>query len=428
MQEYIEKRNRAKELLKKEKYEEALPLYENIYAPDCDKWIAWEYARLLKQLLRLDDSIGISKSLYQREKTFTYNNNLLSWLLYEKYFKEKKSEYTVNEISKLYNIAIYVATFTKQEKTSAYEKIIIQMLKILKLSNNIPYTKVLSLLERLDVTLLSAEAGKFEKDGRTKEYQSPKEMYYSLKTKALIETEEFELCIECCNKALEDIGVFHHDNNTWILSRKALSYAGLADFECAIKLQKEVLLKKPHWSLLGEFAEMHLKLGDSKTALLYYCRAALTNDPPKMKVGLYIDIAKVLQETGDTKGALHHLLFSRQVREQESWSVPFAISNAINELSSQEKVIEIKLHDLKLFWQKVIYDGMGLQHGNISRLNAGGKTGFIQSGNHSYFFKSSSFIGKPLFKVGTNVVFVLIDSFDIKKNQPSCECGYIKID
>ena len=100
MQEYSAARNQAKKLFDKKEYEEALPVYEKIYSPECEKWIAWEYARLLKQLSRLDDALEISKALYLREKTFVYNNNLLSWLLYEKYFKEKKTEYTAAEAAR----------------------------------------------------------------------------------------------------------------------------------------------------------------------------------------------------------------------------------------------------------------------------------------------------------------------------------------
>jgi len=71
---------------------------------------------------------------------------------------------------------------------------------------------------------------------------------------------------------------------------------------------------------------------------------------------------------------------------------------------------------------------LGEQYGSISRLNAGGKTGFIKSGNKSCFFKVSSLIDKVQLKENLKVSFVTVESFDIKKNQQTIECAYIKID
>ncbi len=428
MQDVIILRNQAKQAKEQGDFTSAVALYEKVYTPECDKWIVWEYATVLKKLARLDDAIDVSKSLFQRDNNFLYNNNFLSWLLYDKYFKESKSEYNQQEIKQLYNIALFVTEFSQQDGKSAYERIVIKTLKLLKDLTHPEFDKILILIEKLDVGKLSDTSGKYENNGRSKEYQSPKEMYYSLKTKALLETRKYEECIDCCDEAFINIKSFHHDNNAWILARKASSLAGLENFEKAIKLQREVIIKKNHWSLFAELAKMYLKINDNKNALLYYCRAALTSDPPKMKVGLYYDIAQLLLENGDYENAWKHLVFTKDIRKTENWGVQYSLSKLLTELSAKKFQPDVKYIELKSFWRKNICDLLGEQYGSISRLNAGGKTGFIKSGNKSCFFKVSSLIDKVQLKENLKVSFVTVESFDIKKNQQTIECAYIKID
>lgn len=428
MQDIITLRNKAKLSKEQGDYLSAVALYEQIYVPECDKWVAWEYATVLKKLARLDDAINVSKSLFQRDSSFLYNNNLLTWLLFEKYFKELKNEYSQREAKQLYQIALYVTKISQQNNTSAYEIIVIKTLKILKELTKPPYDKILVLIDKLDVDKLSDASGEYEKDGQKKEYQSPREMYYVLKTKALLETKELVDCISCCDEALKNIEHFHHDNNMWILSRKAICFAYLGDLCTAIELQREVVIKKNHWSLYDELARMYLKNNENKNALLYYCRAALTSDPPKMKVGLYYNISTFLLENGDDEGAWKHLVFTKNIREKENWGIPYSLSHLLTELSVKNFQPNVSYFELKSFWRKNICEVLGEKYGTVSRINTGGRTGFIQSGNNLYFFKISSFMQKVQLKQNLKVSFVIVESFDIKKARKTVECSYIDID
>lgn len=426
--EFMTIRNQAKELKHQNNWQDAIILYEKIYSSNCDRWIAWEYADCLKKLSRLDESIDVSKALFQRERNFLHNNNFLSWVLYEKYFKRIKDNYSYQELTHLYNIALSVSTFTDHDSKSAYEKILVQMLKILKNHGNNPAEKMLNLLEKLDVEKLSEEAGKYKRNGREQEYQSQKEMYYSLKTKALFDCKNYEDCIVCCDEALSRFTQFHHDNKTWLIARKAMCLAKTGDTNTAISDLKDAIVHRNHWSLFEKIAKIYLIKDDNNKAFLYYCRAAITIDPPKMKVSLYFDMAKLLLSMGDTENAWKHLCFAKSVREKEGWTIPNEMELLYNQFSPHNWHNEIKSHQLKDFWLNTIYQSIGQHFGIVSKMNIGGKSGFIESEKRSYFFKTSAIIGKPYINAKDRVSFCIIDSYDAKKKQKSIECGYIKID
>jgi len=421
-------RKQAKDQKEQKNWQNAEVLYEKIYSPHCDRWIAWEYSDCLKKLARLDKAISVSKELLQRDKQFCHNNIFLSWLLYEKYFKTQKDEFSSQDLNHLYEIAISITTFTAQDTKSAYESTVLKMLKLLKKQSNNPASKILTLLEKLDIEKLSEEVGKYEQYGREKEYQSKKEMFFAMKSKALLDCERYAECISCCDEALSSFEQFHHDNKIWIMARKAVSMAktGSPD-EAILELNKAVVYKN-HWSLFAKIAEIYLVKQDSQSALLYFSMAAISKDPPKMKVTLYMDMANLLHSMGDEKNSWKHLCIAKNIREKEQWIIPSQMQQLYQVLFVHQYNEMVQLYQLKEYWLSIIYRVLGEHSGVISKVNHGGKTGFISSQGNSYFFRASSFFERPSFKEKEKVTFCLIESYDIKKQRFSFECGYIKFD
>lgn len=108
----------AKEKRKLKSYEEALVIYQKLWNLDnqeFDKWLGWEYADTLKKLGRIDEAIKICKEIYCRESQFKYNNDLLCWLLYERYIKHMSQESTSNDIHKMFEIAEFIIKNTSQD-------------------------------------------------------------------------------------------------------------------------------------------------------------------------------------------------------------------------------------------------------------------------------------------------------------------------
>lgn len=428
IQSETEIRKNAQEQKGNGNWTDAVTLYEKLYSPQCDRWLAWEYADCLKKLERLDEAITISENLYIRDKQFIHNNNFLSWLLYEKYFKHSKDEYSIQDLNRLYEIANKITTFTKQDGKGAYEITIIQMLKLLKKHGNNPTPKILELLEKLNPKQLSDKAGLYEQNGREKEFQSPKEMFYAMKTKALLDTSNYVECITCCDEAFLSISQFHHDNKSWILARKAISIAQSGNPDKGIIELKKALQHKHHWTLLAKIAEIYILEQKLTNALLYYSMAAISNDPPKMKVSLYMEVANLLYSMGDNENAWRHLAFAMEIREKEEWNIPSSIQQLKVKLSVYNFSNNVQLCELKKYWLQNIYRYSDINHGEINRINSGGKTGFIISNGKSYFFRTQSFINRVSPREHDKVIFCLVDSFDEIKQCNSLECRYISIE
>lgn len=234
----------AKILKNSKKYSEAIEIYTKIYDSSSDKWLSWEYAYCLKQNKEFDKAISICKNLYNQNKTFKYNNDLLAWLLYEKYFKPSQNQYSKKELNHLFEIAKFIPNLVEQNSNSPYEKIMIATIKKIYEHSTILNRKILDLLGLINQNLLSSHPKTFKKNNREVEYQSDKEWYYSIKTKILYSEDLFNDCMACCDEAMENIETFHHNNEIWIEYRKALCLEKLGRTEEAIAKLKQLSAEK----------------------------------------------------------------------------------------------------------------------------------------------------------------------------------------
>lgn len=422
-----ELRIQAKQLKDEKAYDKAIEKYSQIYSPDCDKWVAWEYAHCLKRLEQHDRAIDICKTLYSKDKTFKYNNDLLAWLLFEKYFKEIKQVYSYEEVNLIYKIALFVSEIVTQDEETPYEKIMLKTLRILKKNSNNPDDKILTILEKIDTQKLSETAPKYKIKDKEQEYQSNKEMFYAYKTKALYNKKLYEECISCCEEALNTIEKFHHNNDIWIQSRKALCLGEMENVDIAINELKKLVAIKLHWIFYAEIARLYQAINDNINALLYFCRAAITSDPPQMKVTLYYEMAELINTLGDSNIANLHAVFAKDIREKEGWNISSELNALINETKKADNKQKAQIEILQEYWLSKIYETLGTLIGTISNIHRNGKFGFIKSGKESYYFKIVSILGRYRAKQGDKVIFSIIESFDKTKSQMTKEAVYIKL-
>lgn len=424
-----ELRIKAKQFKNKKEFNEAILIYEQIYPIYYDKWVGWEYSYCLKQLVKIDQAIEISKKIYSKDKKFKYNNDLLAWLLYEKYFKNLKDKYSHDEVVQLYNIALFVSTIISQDKTSPLEKILLKALRVLKRDGNNFEDKMIILLNKIDIKKLSTIPREYiDKKDKRKEYQSDKEMYYAYKSKALYVEQKYEECINCCEEALSDIADFHHDNDVWIQYRKSLSIGKLGSVDNAIEELKKLSNIKSHWVIFAEIARLYTVSCDNENALLYFCRAAITPDPPKMKVSMYDEMAIFLKNIGQDYFAYLHVLLSKNIRVGEGWNIPTNGIDLIAKLKKTEEEYSVQLEILQSYWLDIIYNQLTSISGIITNIHKNGKFGFIRSSTCSYYFKMTSVVFKSKAKENDKVSFCIIQSFDKSKNKLTEEAVYIKID
>lgn len=420
-------RNEAKALKDTKKYSEAIVLYAKLYDSSSNNWLSWEYAYCLKQNKEIDQAIIICKNSYAKDKTFKYNNDLLAWLLYEKYFKPSQNEYSKKELENLYTIAKFIPNLVDQNSNSPYEKIMLSSVKKIDRHSNILNSEILELLSLITPNLLSNQPGKFKKDDKESEYQSNKEYYYSIKAKILYSEQLYNDCIACCDEAMETIELFHHNNDMWIKYRKALCWEKIGKTEEAVLELKELIAKKKHWVVCHSIAKIYDKSNDQMQALLYFSIASLDSVADNMKVTLFQDFAFFLNKINKVNFAYNHAMYAKKLRETESWSIPKELNHLIDVILKKlsEESGEISKKQLKVYWLDNVRAVSGLEYGKVTSIHKNKKFGFISSGTKSYYFQMKSVIDKKHFKPNDIVEFTIVDSFDTSKKKATKEAAYI---
>lgn len=425
-----DKRQVAKTHMNSRKYEEAECLYHEVWSnkgEDWDVWIGWEYASTLKGLGKVDEAISVCKSVYSKQPNFKYNNDLLCWLLYEKYIKPLTKDATAQQIGKVYDIAEFIIKTVSQDgKRTAYESTIFKVIDLLKYQNNFNAKELLKWIDKLDYELLSDEVIKFNlKNGQDKEGASRKESYFSIKTKALEKIGNYEECIKWCDLAFSSLCNLHYDNDIWFAVRRNYCICMTShgeEFNRAIEEIIECANKKKHWSIYNKIFECYKKRGDYKSAIVYGAKALLSRDPIDKKVTLLLNFGCALEKLEKREWAIKHFEFDLFIRKRFGWLIRGELQEKIKLYNITEPT-NINENELQEFWIGVSRVGENILKGKILSIMPHGRSGFIvaEDGN-SYFFKKNSIIsGHKLLAVGKPVSFRLIDSFDIKKQTKSKE-------
>ncbi|EGT2202797.1 DUF7017 domain-containing protein [Clostridioides difficile] len=422
-------REMARLMKKNGEFDKAVELYTDIWKINKDKWVGWEYAFCLRNCKKIEESIQVLEETLTIDSNFQYSKNYLASILYEKHFKNIKEKYTYNEELYLEKEAKKILNLLDKDGEYIYKNTVFKILKILKNGNKCSAKKILYWLDKVDLSTISDEPLKAEVNNKIKEYQSEKEMYYSYKTKALYESKQYDECVEVCIEAINNIKHFHHNNDLWIKTRKAKAQGICGDKKSAVNDLVELSAVKSHWLLFLDIAELYYFDKNIENSLIYCIRAALTKDPVNMKVELYYKIAWLLEHLGEKEMALNHLLFARQIREQNKWKIPNKLDNAIARLKNNKETDEIKINVLYKFWVRKIRSNLGEKNGEVCRLLPNGKAGFIieQESKKTYYFQISSVLKNTRLYKGNSVKFSLVNSFDPKKKMQSLVADYIEI-
>ena len=188
---------------------------------------------------------------------------------------------------------------------------------------------------------------------RPMELASSKENRYAIKTKALLETQQYEECFNLSKKALESFKKFHYSNDVWFARRIALSKKGLGNPEDALNELLHILDRKKEWFIQSEVAEIYKEKGDTDKAFQYAMDAINNFGDIEYKVGLLVSIAELLSKKGEEELAFKHYLLSKLLRQEEERKIPESLSDIINKSSfSQTSINDLtKLKvELKKYW------------------------------------------------------------------------------
>lgn len=410
----------AKQFKDNKQYDEAAILFKKLWEYENSHWDGWNYAHCLYYQNLLNTAYEVSKQIYEKEPWFLYNRNLLVRIINDKFFRTAKDDYSSIEIDELFNYVDYIFELLPDDKKTQIEFSVFRTIKLAKkYSNKMPQERILKALSYLDINLVSDKPYTFELKGREKEIQSNKEAYYSYKTKALLAINEYEACIECCDEACEKISKFHHDNDIWLMERKMQSIAALGDIDAAIEKSRKLVLLKNNWFLKYSLAKLLLNKGLNDEALIYFLRAAASHDPIEMKVNLLVQIGDLL---ADPELKTMHYLLAESIRIEKDWSIPIELSKRLNDIQRQK----INSRDLEKIWIKKIQQYYGTHTGLVDQINDKTHTGFIKCGVDTFYFKFNSVVNGKI-QINEIVNFVVIESWDLKKNKEAKEAAYIFI-
>ena len=433
MENLIELRQKTKSLLRDrnpsiEDYNEALPLCKELWAHFSDTqefWDAHQYANCLKKLGELDEAENVCSYIYEtyhdqnlpsyQKRPFSYILNLYTWVINDKYVKPiRKPDYPYEDIvlNKLFLLHEIIEFAGQDSQLPSFNYCALSVIRVLIKTNKSYNGKMLSIINLIDPKDLSSIPTQYtDHAGKERETASDKETYFQLKSDLLFREKQYEDCVLCCTTAIDEIENFHYDNDIWLERRVALALDNLGHIDDAIITLKKLIGISDKWFLLYELGKFYLRKNETNQALILMLRAACTKDPEKMKVKLIESIGDVFTSIQEIELAQENYNFARQIREENDWAVSYTLNNKIRTM------MPIRFVEIRKHWITILHNKVGVKHGRIVKIFPNHRGGFIQA-NKQYYFQYKNFFGKSdLSKVGDNVDFIIVESFDKKKQQ-----------
>lgn len=438
MEKLYELRQKTKALLRAQtpsidNYEKALPLCKELwehFSETHNLWDAQQYANCLKKLGKIDDAELVCDYIYniykqqflteEQIRPLEYIKRLYTWITNDKYIKPVRGleyKYSDTVLDKLILLNELIESLEVQDQSPSFSFCVLSVIRvIIKSGSSYDNQKLIFVLNLLDPKLLSSTANSFtDKTGKEREAISEKESFFELKSELLYKEGQYEDCILCCTEAIDEVEDFHYGNDVWFERRVAAALGQLGKNEEAIKTLKNLIITSDKWFLLYEIGKLYLKIGDTSTAIVYMLRAACTKDPDKMKIKMIETIGDILAASGENLLAQENYNLVRQIREDNDWSSSYKLNDKI-------KIKEtVKRKDVQRHWLTLLHNKVGAKQGTIIKILSNRRGGFIQS-DQIYYFQYKNFFGKnELSKVGDNVDFIVVDSFDKKRAQNTKE-------
>ena len=255
------------------------------------------------------------------------------------------------------------------------------------------FARAKQLMGNIHPDQLKTERTEIMVEGKKVLLKSDKMKFLKLKFDLAKGEKEFETALSIINQLIEidpwDI---------WFKREKASLLSEMEHFVESMNLNEELITRRKEWFLYHEAAKLATKMNRNEDALKFFSKAFILGDK---QISLYtwhlfIDTAKFLETTGKN--------------EESRWHLDYVFHSAINDEGNKPQEMLKFFHssgykpapnpDLRTlrtkmldFHSKFQFDSEQLE-GVISKINEGGKSGFVTSENKKYFFSSRDFKGK----------------------------------
>ena len=359
----------------------------------------------------------------------SFFKNALAWSLYDKCVRGKK------EVSQELESAVKeILSLCVQDRYSPYVRAGLALLRAYgKDGAERSRRAALTLGRRLDSSQLSREAAQWKRaDGEQMVLPSDYEAYCSVMTKALLETRQYQACLDLAEEALLGQESWQNNGDFWLQYRQAQCLKELGRLEESRDLYKVLLRQKAEWYLHYNLMEVELQQGCLEEALRQGLAAALAFGDADKKVKLFMAMANMYKKMGEATTSLEHMSLVLALRKEHNWAIKEetlryfeAQGGRLEELPSAELLAA----KLKRFWRDEKYKGQERMQGVVLRILPSGKDGLIRGadGRTYYFRKASILEGKSQLALDRPVEFYSEPSYDKKRDRESLAAVQVKV-
>lgn len=404
-----DKSKKANELRKKGDFVAAIPLYQELYANNPDKYSISGLINCYRKTGRFKEAEPLAFEVFEKYPEFKWGRNEYAWTLIQGQLNG------FPEAGSLDDLIVIVNNILKVKPDIICHNYAI--FKLLKLAKNIKNWTVLNKW----ITLIDPDTLEQKNEG-----WNQVERWYYYRVEALInlgnEKQAISIIIENSNKIAR--------KGLYFERLKAKAYMQLGDYEKADESYKKAMSfsRNVDWWLLQEYGMLLRQQNKKEDALSYMIKAA-TSKPmfTSKKVTLYSNIAELLIELNNDDLAYLHLLLAKNLREENGWSLN-DINDKLRMLNPSHNFEGMSTKDLeekcKNIWNKYITPQLSYNDsqkritGKIVNLYEDKTFCFIETKEKESFFcnKRDLPVGS---KSGQIVVFSPKPSFDKKKNKES---------
>lgn len=433
-EDYQTLKRQADQLREQERFDEAIPLYAqiwNISTENRDKWIGWRYAQCLRKAGRSTDALEICRDVYRIDDRFDHNNNLYGWCVYDTGIKQPENNFDEGRFIKA---AEAITQLTTQGDYSPYERAVFAVVhhyeKYKDGTKPVPHAEIIAWLDKLDPAHLSTEPSRGS-DGKS--YPSHREDWYTSRSKALLGLGRHEECVAVCTQALMEFQHLHYDYDVWFRNTRAESLLALGRSEEALPDIEYVMERKSDAWIRRRYALALSSVGRIDEAIAYAAEAAIPHQQLGFRWKVYLDLGNMLADNGQNELASKHILLAAAIRQEEGWeNIPQNLQAALRrmELSLEDLPKAKSLHrELQPFWKSLKPRPQTTHTGVIDYIHSNGKSGMILADSGTkYFFGVRSYSGESEVEAGFRVAFNIKQVINKKTGDPEMHAVDIRLE
>lgn len=390
---------KAKDAFASEDYALAEIIYRELWNKNkSNNFLLNHYGKCLRKNNKSVIFVDICRDLIQSGKILNdYINSTLCWCLYDSRIKNYIYDGTEGFENFLLS-AKYICEHCMQEPEDRYyyNPYVLTVVKVVKAyssRSSVNYKGIIIWLRLLNPDNLSEKPFEYtDNEGVEREQASPKEFYYQHMAKSLEKTNQYEECIEICQKSFEQIKKFHYRNHIWIKARWYFSKCMTDDVEKAISDYKNLAQKENAWFMFHKLSQICLRYNKPEDALLYASKAFVSKYEYEKMVNLMYDTGLLWLYNSNKKNAEKFLQAAGHYREKQGWFIPQELKYYIKdlEIDLSTKPNKNELVNISKGFVDFIEPESKKIKGIVKTIFSHGKSGFIarEDNNTDVYFNS----------------------------------------